>query len=75
MTSSDPQLEVYYKSLGASKIKALNFKEKELKVECQNILLKSKVFPILKQELEGRDFIPASEAKAMLKRIYREVGI
>lgn len=75
MRSADPSLEVYYSTLGASKIKALNFKESKLKIECENILLKNKVFPILKEELESKDFIPAKEAKAILEKIYKQVGI
>lgn len=75
MKEQHPELEYYYKELGISKIRALSYKEKQLKEEIQNRSFSSFIKNRLLTIIEIGSFISANQAKTLLNDLYKEQGI
>lgn len=75
MKEQHPELEYYYKELGISKIRALSYKEKQLKEEIQNRSFSSFIKNRLLGIIEIGSFISANQAKTLLNDLYKEQGI
>lgn len=68
-------MEYYYKELGISKIRALSYKEKQLKEDIQNRSFSSFIKNRLLGIIEIGSFISANQAKTLLNDLYKEQGI
>lgn len=71
----NPELKYYYLELGGEKIKALGYKEANLKREIHNNNLENQVKYRLQSILEKDDIVPIRRAKLILEEVYRELGI
>ena len=70
-----PELKYYYLQLGIDRIRALGYKEIDLKREILYIQAKVKIGLLLKDKLKDRTWIPVNEAKPMLQKIYDKLQI
>lgn len=75
IAKSHPEIEAYYDLLGVDKIKALNYKEINLKKEMRNQTNFSLVLDELKKDINIGDSVPAKKAKELLGEIYLKLGI
>lgn len=71
----NPELKFYYLELGSDRIKALGYKEANLKREIHNNNLHNQIKNRLQSILEKDNIVPARRAKLILEEIYRELDI
>lgn len=70
LQSKYPELEYYYNKLGASRIKALNYKECNLKNEITILDSKSRVLYELRKVVKPGDRLTNQSLKALLQSVY-----
>lgn len=70
-----PELKYYYQELGYNRIRALGYKEANLKREIHNIRLYNQVKDRVYSTIKEGSIIPLRRAKLILEEIYKDVGV
>lgn len=75
IAKSNPNLKSYHELLGGQRIKALGYKEANLKKEINNFRKFNQCYDIISRNLKINEFISAKEAKKIIAEAYTQLGI